>query len=148
MPVAKIIDIRERYSAEFFAFGQAVDEAAASIAEPSEIRDESMLEDYLRQVVTVRFAQPVSDLHKMMRRLTGDAATISINVKTELPAGAAIASGAWLSGHPLIAGTSAIAIGLMAVYRGMREKKHETLNQRLLSAICFTPRQVCSRRTF
>jgi hypothetical protein len=127
VPVAKIIDIRERHSAEFFAFGQAIDEAAAAIAELPVIRDQDILEDYLRQVVTVRFAQPLDDLRKMMRRLTGDAATMSINVKTQLPAGAALAGGAWLSGHPLLAGTSALAIGLMAVRRGIRENKDDML---------------------
>ena len=123
VPVSRIIEIRERYKAEFFAFGQAVDQAAASLAEMSSIRDQSMLEDYLNQVVMVQFAQPLDDMRMMMRRLTGDAATISINVKTQMPAGAALAGGAWLSGHPLLAGTSAIAIGLMAVRRGVREKK-------------------------
>lgn len=39
--VRKIIDIRERYSAEFFAFGKAIDEAAASIAELPHIRDQT-----------------------------------------------------------------------------------------------------------
>jgi hypothetical protein len=127
MPVEQIIDIRERYSAEFFAFGQAVDEAAAAIAELPAIRDQSMLEDYLHQVVTVRFAQPLEDLHKKIRQLTGDAVTMSINVKTQLPAGAALAGGAWLSGHPLLAGTSAVAVGLMAVRRGIRQRRDDAL---------------------
>ena len=127
VPVAQIIDIRERYGAEFFSFGQAVDQVAASIAELPDIRDQKMLEDYLRQVVAVRFAQPLDDLREKMKRLTGDAVTMSIKVKTQLPAGAALAGGAWLSGHPLLAGTSAVAIGLMAVRGGIRQKRDDVL---------------------
>ena len=125
--VSQIIDIRERYSAEFFAFGQAVDQAAAKLADLPAIRDQSMLEDYLHQAIKVEFAQPLAQLRKTMRQLTGDAATMSINVKTQLPASAVLAGGAWLSGHPLLAGTSAIAIGLMAVQRGIRQKREDTL---------------------
>ena len=126
--VSQIIDIRERYSAEFFAFGQAVDQAAAKLAELPAIRDQSMLEDYLHQAIKVEFAQPLAQLRKTMRQLTGDAATMSINVKTQLPASATLAGGVWLSGHPLLAGTSAIAIGLMAIHRGIRQKREDALN--------------------
>jgi Family of unknown function (DUF6236) len=127
VPIDQIIKIRERYSAEFFAFREAVDQAVASIATLTDIRDKEILEDYLNQVVTVRFAEPLNDLRRILRRLTGDTVTVSINVKTQLPASAALAGGAWLSGHPLLAGTSAIALGLMAVRRGIREKKEDAL---------------------
>jgi len=125
VPIDQIIDIRERYKAEFFAFGRDVDQAAASMADLSSIRDEATLEDYLRQVVTVRFVEPMADLRKRIRSITGDAATMSINVKTQLPAGAALAGGAWLTGHPLLAGTSAAAIGLMAIHRGARRQRED-----------------------
>ena len=125
--VAQIIYIRKSYSAEFFAFGQAVDEAAASMAELPGIRDQEILEDYLRQVVTIRFAQPLEELRRRLKRLTGDAATMSINVKTQLPAGAAVAGGAWLAGHPLLAGTGAIAMGLMAIHRGIRQQREDIM---------------------
>lgn len=127
VPISQIIDIRERYSAEFFAFGQAVDQAAASMAELSTIRDHDMLEDYLRQVVTVRFAQPLEDLRKQMKSLTGDAATMAINVKTQLPAVAALAGGALLVGSPILAGTGAVAIGLMAIRRTIRRQRQDAL---------------------
>lgn len=47
-------------------------------------------------------------------------AWMTINVKIDLPAGAAITGGAWLAGEPLLAGTGAAAIGLMAIRRGIR----------------------------
>jgi hypothetical protein len=121
--IGQIIYIRNRYSAEFFAFGQMVDQTSNEIAELTEIRDQAVLEDYLRDIVRIRFEQPLDDLRAKMRGLTGDAATMSINVKTQLPTGAALAGGAWLSGHPLLAGTSAIAIGLMAIRRGVRKQR-------------------------
>ena len=92
--VTQIIDIRERFGTEFFAFGQAVDEAVDSLADLSGIRDEEVLEDYLRQVVTVRFALPLEELRRGMKQLAGDAATMSVNVKTQLPAAVAGAGGA------------------------------------------------------
>jgi hypothetical protein len=127
IPVAQIIDIRERYGAELYAFGRAVDEAAASMATLVGIRDQRMLDDYLQQVVTTRFAQPLQELRKQMRQLTGDAVTMSINVKTQLPAAVTLAGGAWLAGQPLLAGIGGAAIGLMAMRRGVRQQRQGTL---------------------
>jgi hypothetical protein len=127
VPVGRIIEIRERYRSEFFAFGQAVDQAADSIAELSTIQDEIVLKEYLNDVIAVRFAQPLEDLRKEMKRLTGDAAMTSINVKTELPAAAALAGGALLTGQPFLAGTSAVAIGLMAIRRSARQHRKAAL---------------------
>lgn len=122
----KIIEVRKRYGAEFRAFGQEVDHAVAGLAELSGIRDRAVLDQYLHDVVTARFGQPLQELRTKIERLTGDAAMMSINVKTELPA-AALAGGAWLAGHPLIAGTSAAAIGLMAVRRGMHQQRESAV---------------------
>jgi len=71
-----------------------------------------VLEDYLRQVVTVRFAQPLAELRRGLKQLAGDAATMSVNVKTQLPAAVAGAGGAWLTGQPLLARTGALAFGV------------------------------------
>jgi hypothetical protein len=121
--ITQIIDIRERYGAEFFAFGQAVDEAVASLADLSSIRDEAILKDYLHQAVTIRFGYPLEELRRAMKQLTGDAATMSINVKTQLPAAVAVAGGAWLTGQPLLAGTGALALGLIAIRRSARQQR-------------------------
>jgi len=68
-----------------------------------------VLEDYLRQVVTVRFAQPLEELRRGMKQLAGDAATMSVNVETQLPAAVEGAGGALLTGQPLLAGTGVLA---------------------------------------
>lgn len=127
IPVGKIVEIRERYGQEFLAFGQAVDQTAADLAELADIRDQPMLEGYLQDEVANRFAQPVDDLRRQLQGLDVDAATMAINVKTVLPAGAGLVAGALLAGHPLIAGTSAAALGLMTMRRGARQQRDATL---------------------
>jgi Family of unknown function (DUF6236) len=127
VPVNQIIEIRERYGTEFFAFGQAVDEAAAALADLSGIRDKAVLEDYLHQAVEVRFAQPLDELQGKMKHMAGDAAAMSINVKTQLPAAVAIAGGAWLTGQPLLAGTGGLALGLIGIRREIRRQRDAVL---------------------
>ncbi|MFF4693947.1 hypothetical protein [Streptomyces sp. NPDC001307] len=58
--------------------------------------------------------------------MTGDAAVTSISIKTELPI-AAVGGGAWLSGHPLIAGTAGAAMAMTAVRRNIREQRDTAL---------------------
>ena len=127
IPVSKIVEIRKRYGQEFLAFGQAVDQAAADLAELAGIRDQPMLDGYLKDEVANRFAQPMDDLRRRLQGLKVDAATMAINVKTVLPAGAGLVGGALLAGHPLIAGTSAAALGLMTMRRGVRQQRDATL---------------------
>src|SRR5205085_2579554 len=43
IPVGKIVEIRKRYGQEFLAFGQAVDDAAANLAELANVRDQPTL---------------------------------------------------------------------------------------------------------
>ncbi|SEG48112.1 hypothetical protein SAMN04489712_105457 [Thermomonospora echinospora] len=124
IPVQKILEVRRRYGAEFFAFGRAVDEAATALAQDlPHITDQVVLENYLRDIVATQFDQPREELRRALRRAMGDAALASINVKVDLPAGAAIAGGAWLTGHPLLAGTLGAAIGLMTIGRGARQQR-------------------------
>jgi hypothetical protein len=123
VPVLKIIEIRRRYGEEFRAFGAAVEQAAADLAELITVSDARALKRYLVGEVANRFAQPTRDLQHRLRDLKIDAATMAVNVKTELPAGAALAGGAWLTGHPVVASTSAAALGLLAVRRGVRQQR-------------------------
>ena len=122
----KIIYIRQRYGAEFTAFGQAIDEAAAGMASLTDVRDEAILNDYLHDVVTARFAEPLEDLRRKLKALTGDVASLTINVKTQLPSAAALVGG-WAAGHPLIGSTAAAAIGLMGIRRDTRQKRDAIL---------------------
>lgn len=62
-----------------------------------------------------------------MKQLAGDAATMSVNVKTQLPTAVAGAGGAWLTGQPLLAGTGALALGLMGIRRSIRQQRDAIL---------------------
>nr|BFF04987.1 hypothetical protein GCM10020241_66620 [Streptoalloteichus tenebrarius] len=124
VPAERVLAIRRRHGAEFLAFGQAVDQTVEALStDLAGIRDQAVLEEYLHDVVEARFVQPLDELRRTLRRLTGEAVTTSINVKTELPAGLTLAGGAWLSGHPVLAGSAAAAIGLMGVRRGLRQQR-------------------------
>ncbi|AEY94257.1 hypothetical protein SHJG_p1126 (plasmid) [Streptomyces hygroscopicus subsp. jinggangensis 5008] len=85
VPFEKIMEIRERYGAEFLAFGRKVDQVVAKLSELSDVRDQAVLDQYLHDVVSDQFAAPLTDLRQKMKCLTGDAAVASINIKTELP---------------------------------------------------------------
>lgn len=117
VPISKIVQVRRRYADEFLAFGQAIEQAAKDLAELADIRDAAILERYLRDEVEQRFLQPAEQLRKQLRSLRLDAATATVNVKTELPAALGLVGGAQLSGHPLIAGTLAAGLSMLTVAR-------------------------------
>lgn len=123
VPISKIIEVRRRYGDEFLAFGQAIEEAGVALAELSSVRDAAVLEGYLRDEVESRFVRPAEQLRKQLRSLSLDAAAATINVKTELPAALGLVGGAQLSGHPLVAGTLAAALGVLSVGRNARRQR-------------------------
>ena len=127
IPMKKIVEIRKRYGGEFLGFGMAVNQAAADLANLADIRDQPALDRYLKDEVANRFVQPMDDLRRQLRSLKLDAATMAINVKTELPAGVGVIGGAALAGRPLIAGTSAAALGLLTMRRGLRRQRDSIL---------------------
>ncbi|MFC9407306.1 DUF6236 family protein [[Kitasatospora] papulosa] len=128
VPVEKVVELRRRYGNEFIAFGAQVGQVAAELGSLTEIRDTAMLTRYLKGAVADRFAQPLADLRKQIKVLGLDAATMAINVKTEVPAGVAVLGGsALLAGHPAIAATAGAAIGLIGLRRSVREKRDAVL---------------------
>ncbi|RBQ13927.1 hypothetical protein DP939_43340 [Spongiactinospora rosea] len=128
VPVEKIVELRRRYGNEFIAFGMQVDQVAAELGDLTEIRDTVMLTSYLESTVANRFARPLADLRKQMKTLGLDAATMAINVKTEIPAGVAVlGGGALLAGHPVIAATTSAAIGLIGLRRSVQDKRDAIL---------------------
>jgi hypothetical protein len=127
IPAEKILEIRERYGAEFQAFGLTVDQAATDLAQLADVRDPAVIERYLNDEVVSRFIRPTEDLRRQLSGLKLDAATMTINVKTELPAAAGLIGGATLAGHPLVAGASAVALGLLAIRRGIRRQRDSAL---------------------
>ncbi|MEW2290176.1 DUF6236 family protein [Streptomyces sp. NPDC047841] len=120
--LCKIIELRKRHGAEFLAFGQLVEQAAQDLAGLPEIKDISILEQYLNDIVAKKFEYPLADLRRAVKSARLDIASAAINVRTELPAGVALAGGAWLAGHPLIAGVAGAAVGAMSLVRGARHQ--------------------------
>jgi hypothetical protein len=73
------------------------------------------------------------ELARQLRSLGIDAASTAVNVKTELPASVGLVGAAAVTGHPVIAGTSAAALGVLGIRRGMRQRR-EALRQSAPSA--------------
>jgi hypothetical protein len=81
-----------------------------------------VLQTYLEDVVEARLIAPMRSLEMNLRSSRFDVATAAISVKTELPALLAFAGGVAVSGHPMVAGMAAAAIGLVGVTRESRQK--------------------------
>lgn len=127
LPIEKIIEIRQRYGAEFLAFRHEVDQAASELEGLADIRDETVLDLYLRDVVTDRFVKPTQELRRILSGMRLDSATAAINVKTELPAGTLLSAAAYVTGHPFVAATSAAALGLLVAHRGYARQRSSAL---------------------
>ncbi|KOV68284.1 hypothetical protein ADL00_14085 [Streptomyces sp. AS58] len=109
VPVAKIIQLRNGYRAEFSAFTQAVDKAAADLREQvGGIEDREAFEHHLRMTFDESIAQPLEDLRKAMSGLNLKTFYSALNYKFEVPALAAAASG-WAGNVPIAGGSLAIA---------------------------------------
>ncbi|MFJ3999251.1 DUF6236 family protein [Streptomyces parvus] len=109
VPVAKIIRLRNDHRAEFSAFRQAVDKAAADLREQvGGIGDRAAFEHHLRMTLDESIAQPLEDLRKAMSGLNLKTFYSALNYKFEVPALAAAASG-WAGNVPIAGGSLAIA---------------------------------------
>ncbi|GHD48725.1 DUF6236 family protein [Streptomyces mirabilis] len=109
VPVEKIIKLRKDYRAEFNAFTQAVDKAAADLREHvAGIEDRAAFEQYLRLKFDESIALPLEELRKAMSGLNLKTFYSALNYKFELPALAAVASG-WAGNVPIAAGGLAVA---------------------------------------
>lgn len=126
---ADVVKVRERYGADFVAFRQAVEQAAADLsAAAGEIRQPEALAAQLDHELRTRFAQPLDDLRRQLRGLGLEAATLTLNAKFEVPAAIAVAGGgALIADGSALAGGAAIAAGLLAVRGQVRERSAELL---------------------
>jgi hypothetical protein len=123
VPVEKIIEIRRRHGEEFLAFSRLAEQAAEGLGDLAGIRDRSVLEQYLGDMVAQQFMRPLDQLRRALRSSKLDAATTAVNIKSELPASLTVAGGAWLSGHPLVAGIGTAAAGVMAIGRSVSRQR-------------------------
>lgn len=144
VPIDRIIEIRSRYGKEFNAFGCLVDHTAAALSEGlPQIRDRAQLDSYINDAVTHTFLRPLDELKAALRSLGIDATTLSINVRTELPAGLVLAGGTWLAGHPMVAGAAGVGIGILGIGRNLRkERRHAMTNDPAMSYLLHLERQL------
>jgi hypothetical protein len=130
LPVKKIIELRQQFKPQFDAFRDAVDTAAAEIAERLQsVEDTAVLRAFLTQEINDRFTAPVRELRKEMRKLNVDTTVASITTKYEVPALAGLVSTGILTQQPVLAGGAAAAFGLLGIVRGMRDKKEAVLKR-------------------
>lgn len=126
---ADVVKVRERYGADFLAFRESVDQAAAELsAVAAEIRQPEALAAHLDHELRTRFGQPLEDLRRQLRGLGLEAATLTLNAKFEVPAAIAVAGGgALIAADSALAGGAAIAAGLLAVRGQVRQRSAELL---------------------
>lgn len=123
VPIGRIVDVRRRFGAEFIAFRALVDQTVAELAALHDVRDDGILHSYVEDVVAERFKAPLTELRRLLAASRLEVATTAINVKMQIPASALVASGAWLAGHPVVAGTAMASVGLLAVGHGARRQR-------------------------
>ncbi|MEV3987346.1 DUF6236 family protein [Streptomyces sp. NPDC049837] len=147
VPVRRIVELRRRHGAAFLDFGRTIDETAAELCTLAEIADPHTRQQYLEDEIHARFALPLEELRRCLRDLSLDAATMAINVKTQIPAALAVAGGAWLAGQQAAAGTAAVALGLVTVRRNVRQEREAAVRAaRPVSFLLHTQGALSERR--
>lgn len=123
VPAGRIVAVRRDFGAEFLAFRTLVDQTAVELSNLHGVRDSGVLRGYLQDVVVERFEAPLAELRHALASSRLGVATMAINVKTQLPASMMVAGGAWLAGHPAVAGSAVASIGLLAVGHDARRQR-------------------------
>ncbi|WP_434594024.1 DUF6236 family protein [Streptomyces sp. A5-4] len=82
--VGKVVELRQKYGAEFETLMDEVDSVAREMqGHLAEIEDREVLAARLRQLHRTRFERPLNDLKAAMKSLKIDAATGVRNVQTK-----------------------------------------------------------------
>ncbi|MGK5640112.1 DUF6236 family protein [Streptomyces sp. URMC 126] len=123
----KLVKARRRYGQDFIAFRNEVELAAQELAEQlTDIRDQAVLEQYLRYEVAARFTGPAEQLGKALRGLGIQTTADTLTMKFEVPALLGVGGGI-LAHQPIIAGGSAVAAALVGIYGAARTRRQEVL---------------------
>ncbi|MFJ5901429.1 DUF6236 family protein [Streptomyces sp. NPDC093064] len=101
LPIAKIVEIRQRCHPEFNRFAEVVDSTVSDMREQlSEIKLAKAANAYLQLEVDRRFEVPLQELRRAMRGLKVDTAFSAANLSFEVPAAVASVAGGVLAGQP------------------------------------------------
>ncbi|MFJ3713067.1 DUF6236 family protein [Streptomyces sp. NPDC090053] len=126
--VGKVIELRQKYGAEFETFMDEVDSVAREMQEHlAEIEDREVLAARLRQLHRTRFERPLNELKAAMKSLKIDAATGVLNVQTEAPAVLGAVGGYAAGGLPYAAALG-LAFGLVGYRRQISKQRDEALS--------------------
>lgn len=148
IPVGKIIELRRQFKPQFAAFRDAVDSSASEIREQLRtVEDPAVLRAYISQEVQERFVVPLEQLRRELHRIRVDTTTATLTFKYEVPAVAAVAAGGMISQHPLLGGGAALAIGLMALKRGMWAKAADERDKHYVSYLMMIQDRLDARST-
>jgi len=121
--VQKIVQVRKHHGADFDAFCTALDSATKELgSDLADIRDQVVLDAYLRQEVERRFKRPLQDLQSALKASRMDTFLGTINAKFELPGALATMGGATLAGQPVIGGIGAAAFGILALRQTVKRE--------------------------
>lgn len=129
VPIAKIIQIRQRHGIEFDAFHDLARSTAAGLAAElaAAPADPAVVRAYLDNEVKRQFANPLAALTKALRGLGLDTAFKATSLKLELPAAVLTATGGIAAGQPILAGAGAAAFGILGLARSARQNRAELL---------------------
>ncbi|WP_328769396.1 DUF6236 family protein [Streptomyces sp. NBC_00286] len=123
VPVEKIIQLRKRHRAEFEAFANAVNTAAADFRDSfGAIEDRDARQKYLSLKVAETFETPLEELRKAMRGLKMNTAFSAMSSKFELGTAATVAIGSIPAGQPLVT-AGAVALGLTTLRRNAAQAR-------------------------
>jgi hypothetical protein len=123
LPIEKIAQIRRDHGEEFLAFRALVDQLAGDLSDELKTDSPEIAQAYLDDAVNTKLLAPMRALKRNLRIAGVDAGTAAISVKTEVPALLALAGGAAVSGHPVVAGGAAAAFGMLGVSRELHRMR-------------------------
>lgn len=120
IPIAKIIEMRRRFNAEFDRWRQYSDHLSAELADQlGDIESPAVLSAYLQDAVKRYSLQPVVDLRRSLDSLGLDSMLQTVNTKFEVPASLTALG---LLAQPQLAAAAGIAAGAVAIRQAGRKK--------------------------
>ncbi|MFE4413604.1 DUF6236 family protein [Streptomyces sp. NPDC056821] len=128
LPIAKIVEIRQRCRPEFNRFAEVVDSTVNDMREQlSEIKLAKAANAYLQLEVDRRFEVPLQELRRAMRGLKVDTAFSAANLSFEVPAAVASVAGGVLAGQPLVGATTGAVFAIAGLRRNQTRESRALL---------------------
>jgi hypothetical protein len=132
VPIEKIINVRNRYGADFLAFHEEVQALAAAITKHvSTVEDPAVLRAYLRHEASKHLIERANELRRILTGLKIETTTGVLQHKFDVPPSLLAAGiglgGAALTDQPVIAAASGVAAGVLTTYGRHRQTRAATM---------------------